>query len=77
MSEPTPKADSTKPDSSRSNSTRPRNAIVVLLDSLNRHMLGGYGGHEFETPNLDRFAARSVRFDRHFVGIEGIDGRLT
>jgi arylsulfatase A-like enzyme len=47
---------------------RPKNAIVVLLDSLNRHMLGAYGGHEFDTPNLDRFAARSLRFDRHFVG---------
>jgi arylsulfatase A-like enzyme len=48
--------------------SRPRNAIVVLLDSLNRHMLGAYGGGEFDTPNLDRFAARAVRFDKHFVG---------
>ena len=47
---------------------KPKNAIVVLLDSLNRHMLGAYGGHEFDTPNLDRFAARALRFDRHFVG---------
>lgn len=46
----------------------PRNAIVVLLDSLNRHMLGAYGGREFDVPNLDRFAARSVRFDAHFAG---------
>ena len=30
--------------------------VVVLLDSLNRHMLGSYGGTEFDTPNLDRFA---------------------
>ena len=48
--------------------SRPKNAIVVLLDSLNRHMLGAYGGQEFDTPNLDRFAERSLRFDRHFVG---------
>ncbi len=47
---------------------RPRNAVVVLLDSLNRHHLGGYGGNEFETPNLDRFARRSVRFDQHYAG---------
>lgn len=46
----------------------PRNAVVVLLDSLNRHLLGAYGGAEFDTPNLDRFAARSVRFDRHVAG---------
>ena len=44
------------------------NVIVVLLDSLNRHMLGAYGGTEFETPNLDRFAARSTRFTNHVTG---------
>jgi arylsulfatase A-like enzyme len=42
--------------------------LAVLLDSLNRHMLGAYGGTEFATPNLDRFAARAVRFDRHYAG---------
>jgi len=46
----------------------PASAIVVLLDSLNRHLLGAYGGHELETPNLDRFARRAVRFDRHYTG---------
>ncbi len=46
----------------------PRNAIVVLLDSLNRHLLGAYGSTEFDTPNLDRFAARSTRFTRHYAG---------
>jgi arylsulfatase A-like enzyme len=46
----------------------PRHAIVVLLDSLNRHMLGAYGGREFATPNLDRLAARSLRFERHYAG---------
>lgn len=48
--------------------SRPRNAIVVLLDSLNRQMLGAYGGTEFQTPHLDRFARRSTRFDRHYAG---------
>ena len=46
----------------------PRNAVVILLDSLNRHMLGAYGSGEFDTPNLDRLAARSIRFDRHYTG---------
>ena len=46
----------------------PKHAIVVLLDSLNRHMLGAYGGTEFDTPNLDRFARRAIRFDRHYTG---------
>lgn len=48
--------------------TGPTNVIVVLLDSLNRHMLGAYGGTEFSTPNLDRFAARSTRFTSHVTG---------
>ena len=46
----------------------PRNAVVILLDSLNRHMVGAYGSTEFETPNLDRFARRAVRFERHYAG---------
>jgi arylsulfatase A-like enzyme len=41
---------------------------VVLLDSLNRHLLGAYGGREFDTPNLDRLAARSLRFEKHYAG---------
>ncbi len=44
-----------------------KNAIVILLDSLNRHMLGSYGGREFETPNLDRLAKRSVQFTKHYA----------
>ncbi|MBI1261766.1 MAG: sulfatase-like hydrolase/transferase [Rhizobiales bacterium] len=46
----------------------PKNAVVILLDSLNRHMLGAYGGDEFATPHMDRFATRSTRFTRHFTG---------
>jgi arylsulfatase A-like enzyme len=46
----------------------PRDVVVVLLDSLNRHMLGCYGGTEFDTPNLDRLARRSVRFTNHHTG---------
>ena len=46
----------------------PRNVVVVLLDSLNRHHLGAYGGTEFDTPNLDRFARRALRFTDHHTG---------
>ena len=48
--------------------TTPDNVVVVLLDSLNRHLLGSYGSDEFTTPNLDAFAARSVRFTEHHTG---------
>ncbi|MBS7701004.1 MULTISPECIES: sulfatase [unclassified Chelatococcus] len=43
-------------------------AVFVLFDSLNRHMLGAYGGTRVPTPNFDRLAARSLTFDTHYVG---------
>src|SRR3954469_24243543 len=46
----------------------PNNVVVVLLDSLNRHLLGAYGSDESDTPTLDRFAASAVQFDRHYTG---------
>jgi arylsulfatase A-like enzyme len=47
----------------------PRNVVVLLLDSLNRHMLGSYGGTEFDTPHLDAFAReRAVRFTSLVTG---------
>lgn len=46
----------------------PDHVVVVLLDSLNRHLLGAYGSSEFSTPNLDRFAAGAMVFDRHHTG---------
>lgn len=49
--------------------TKPTNVCVVLLDSLNRHMLGSYGSTEFATPNLDRFAEQhATRFTNHVTG---------
>ena len=48
--------------------SHPRHVVVVLLDSLNRHLLGSYGSSEFDTPNLDRFAANAVRFEQHYTG---------
>jgi hypothetical protein len=43
--------------------------VVVLLDSLNRHDFGCYGGTDFATPHLDRFASeRATRFTRHVTG---------
>ena len=43
-------------------------AVFVLFDSLNRHLLGPYGGTRVPTPNFDRLARRCVTFDRHYVG---------
>jgi len=49
-------------------SENPTRAVIVLLDSLRRDLIEPYGGREFATPNLARFARRAVRFDRHYVG---------
>ena len=59
----------TPPAGSGGSPARATNVCVVLLDSLNRHLLGSYGGTEFATPNLDRFAReRATRFTRHVTG---------
>ena len=42
--------------------------VFILFDSLNRHLLGPYGGTRVPTPNFERLSARSVRFDKHYVG---------
>ena len=42
--------------------------VFVLFDSLNRHMLGPYGGERIGTPNFDRLARRAATFDNHYVG---------
>jgi arylsulfatase A-like enzyme len=47
---------------------KPKNLVVVLLDSLNRHMLEPYGGSEFATPHIAAFARDALRFTRHHVG---------
>ena len=43
-------------------------AVFVLFDSLCRTAMGCYGPTPVRTPNFDRFAARAVTFDTHFVG---------
>ncbi|MCA0422749.1 MAG: sulfatase [Proteobacteria bacterium] len=42
--------------------------VFVLFDSLNRHMLGAYGGTRIPTPNFDRLARRTAIYDNHYVG---------
>jgi len=43
-------------------------AIMVMFDSLNRHMLPPYGGDMIHAPNFSRLAERSVTFDRSYAG---------
>lgn len=43
-------------------------AIMVMFDSLNRHMLPPYGCDWVKAPNFARLAEKTVTFDRCFVG---------
>jgi arylsulfatase A-like enzyme len=43
-------------------------AIMVMFDTLNRHMLPPYGGAWVHAPNFQRLAERTVTFDNSFVG---------
>lgn len=43
--------------------------IVVLMDSLNRHMLTTYNEKSWvKTPHINEFATDSVVFENHFIG---------
>lgn len=45
---------------------RPPNVLLICIDDL-RPELGCYGATPVVSPNLDAFAATSLRFDRHYV----------
>lgn len=42
-------------------------AVMIMFDSLNRHMLPPYGGDWIHAPNFQRLARRTVTFDRSYV----------
>src|SRR6185503_3454294 len=46
---------------------QPPNFIVLLADDLRWDALGCYGNRIVQTPNIDRLAAKGVRFTNHFV----------
>ncbi|QKJ20624.1 sulfatase [Microbacterium hominis] len=43
-------------------------AVILMFDSLNRHMLSPYADSFIQTPNFDRLAARTVVFDNFYAG---------
>ncbi|MCZ4256662.1 sulfatase-like hydrolase/transferase [Sulfitobacter sp. G21635-S1] len=42
---------------------KPKNILFIMFDQLRWDYLGCYGHPHLETPNIDRIAARGVRFD--------------
>jgi len=44
------------------------NVIWVVSDTLRRDAVGAYGNKKMHTPSIDAFAAKSVRFDRFYIG---------
>lgn len=46
---------------------KPKNVVVILADQLRKDCLGVYGNGYVKTPNIDRLAGQSVRFNRSYV----------
>lgn len=42
--------------------------IMIMFDSLNRHMLPNYGCDWVKAPNFQRLAKRSITFDNSYIG---------
>ncbi len=50
------------------NAKKPGKAIILMFDSLNRHMLSPYADTFVNAPNFARLAARSATFDHFYAG---------
>ena len=46
---------------------RPRNVVLISVESLSAEFLGAYGSKAGLTPNLDRLAGEGLRFTRFFA----------
>ncbi|MGB3799840.1 MAG: arylsulfatase [Lewinella sp.] len=55
-------------ESDAGTTTAPPNIIYILADDLGYGDLSCYGQELFETPNIDRLAARGLRFTQHYSG---------
>lgn len=43
------------------------NLVLIITDSQAKSMVGAYGNHGVDTPNLDRLAARGIRFEHAYT----------
>lgn len=44
-----------------------KNVLVILADQFRKDCIGAYGNPYVSTPNMDRLAAQSIRYDRFYV----------
>ena len=44
-----------------------KNVLFIMYDQLRRDYLSCYGHPHLQTPNMDRLAAKGIRFDRAYV----------
>ena len=44
-----------------------KNVVVILADQFRRDCIGAYGNVYVKTPNIDRLAAQSIRFEHSYV----------
>ena len=54
--------------------TRP-NIILLITDQQASHAMSGAGNADLKTPNLDRLAARGVRFEKWDANHDGLLSR--
>lgn len=55
----------------------PPNVLMILADDLGYEALGSYGGHDFETPNIDRLAESGVRLTRVYTSAVCTPSRMS
>ena len=51
-----------------------RNVLFIIADDLGKEYVGAYGCKSIKTPNLDKFAKESVRFDLAFASTASCSG---
>ncbi len=56
------------PASSLAPDDRPWNVVLILVDDMGWRDLGCYGSQFYQTPNIDRLAAKGVRFTDAYAG---------
>ena len=46
---------------------RPRNVVLITIESMSAEYVGAYGGAKGLTPNMDRFASAGLKFEQVFA----------